>query len=178
MNPQVMHDYIIYPTLQAMTAYTGTDYNSKAARQLLLITAGQESHCGDYLTQVKGPALGPYQMEPNTTNDLYKNYLTGERLALVMKFMSPAEHEEAIVIAGVGNLFYCTALARMNYRRVKAAVPAFDDQQAMWEYYKKYWNSVLGAATQKDFNQNWERFVTPTDFSDPTARIQKSTGVL
>lgn len=178
MDAQVFHDYIMFPTLATMSKYGNFNYNSAAARQLMLATAAQESHVGTYLKQVKGPALGPYQMEPPTLLDLYKNFATGERRVLLHRFASPAELEEAPLIAVVGNLHYATALARMNYRRFPAALPAFGDQKAMWAYYKKYWNSVLGAATEEDFDVNWKRFVKGVDFSDPSERIKPSTVVV
>jgi hypothetical protein len=40
------------------------------AIQLLMGTAAQESHLGTYLKQINGPALGVFQMEPNTEIDI------------------------------------------------------------------------------------------------------------
>ena len=178
MDSQIFHDYIIFPTLEAMKKYSGFNYNTEAARELLLATAGQESHVGAYIKQVKGPALGPYQMEPPTIQDLYKNFATGDKRVLLHRFASPAELEEAPLIAVVGNLHYATALARMNYRRFPAALPLFGDQGGMWAYYKKYWNSVLGAATEEDFDVNWKRFVKGVDFSNPVERVRSSSVVV
>jgi len=178
MNPQVLHDYIIFPVCEAMKAYSGDDYNTPAARQLLLATFAQESHCGEYLKQVRGPALGMPQMEPATIADLYKNFATGARKELLYKFLSMAEIQYPGLIGMVGNLNYATALARMNYRRFPAALPMFGDQSAMWKYYKKYWNSVAGAATKEDFDTNWMRYVKAVDFSDPKERVKADTAVL
>ncbi len=178
MNPQVMHDYIIFPVLEAMKQYSAAEYNSPAARQLLLATSGQESHCGDYVKQVKGPALGPYQMEPATIQDLFTHFATGDKLVLVQRFLSEAEKASPGLIGLVGNFYYSTAVARMNYRRFSAPLPAFNDQEGMWNYYKKYWNSVAGAATKEDFDTNWERYVKPVDFSDPVKRVAPSTVVV
>lgn len=174
MNPQVLHDYIIFPTLKAM----GSALNTPAARQLLLSTAGQESHCGEYFTQIKGPALGIFQMEPPTVNDLYQSYLipTG-RVDMVRQFSSIAAWEDPMLISLVGELFYATALARMNYYRRAEAHPAFNDFGGMWRYYKKYWNSELGAATEAEFKANWKRFVKPVDFSDPSDRLKSKDKV-
>lgn len=178
MNPQVLHDYIIFPTLEAMTKYGAFAYNSPVARQLILATFAQESHCGEYIKQVKGPALGIGQMEPVTIADLYKNFATGSKRDTLYQFLSPAEIERPELIGVVGNLHYATALARMNYRRFPGALPPFDDRPALWAYYKKYWNSTLGAATEKEFNANWDRFVKGVDFSDPTNRTKASQGAV
>lgn len=178
MNPQVLHDYIIFPVCAAMTNYGDFNYNTSAARQLLLATFAQESHCGDYLKQVKGPALGMPQMEPATIADLYTNFATGAKKELLYKFLSLAEVQYPNLIGMVGNLNYATALARMNYRRFPGALPLFGDKEGMWKYYKKYWNSVLGAATQEDFDTNWARYVKDVDFSDPTSRTKADTVVV
>ena len=61
---------IIIPTLQFIGLY------SESAVNLLLGTAAQESHMGTYLTQIKGPALSIYQIEPKTHADIWKNYLS------------------------------------------------------------------------------------------------------
>jgi hypothetical protein len=144
----------------------------------MLATCAQESLCGEYIKQIKGPALGPYQMEPATIADLYKNYATGSRAGLLGQFMSQAEAADPQVITPVGNLFYATALARMQYRRFPASLPVMNDRTGMWNYYKKYWNTALGAATEKEFNANWDKFVKGVDFSDPANRIKASTVVV
>lgn len=176
MKPQTLHDYIIFPTLNFM----GPTYNTPAIRQLLLATCAQESHCGQYLKQIKGPALGLYQMEPATVKDLYTNFVAydKERQRVLEQFISPAAAVAPQLISLVGELFYATALARMNYRRVKEAVPAFNSFPAMWAYYKKYWNSTLGAATEREFQANWNAYVREVDFSDPANRIAPYTSVV
>ena len=175
MNPQIFHDYIIFPTLQRM----GAEYNSMAVRQLLLATAAQESHVGDYLVQVGGPALSPYQMEPATLKDLHENYLKPKGLLpLVQQFTSPAALAAPELFSTVGELFYATALARMNYRRKPGALPAFDDFKAMWAYYKKYWNSILGAATEAEFAANWKKYVAGVKLDDPKGRIKSPASVV
>ena len=61
--------YIIIPTLDYMRM------NSNSAVNLLLGTAAQESRLGKYLHQINGPALGIYQCEPNTLDDIFNKYL-------------------------------------------------------------------------------------------------------
>ena len=49
---------------------------SQEAEDLLIGTAAQESHLGTYLRQLgDGPALGIFQMEPATHNDIHENFL-------------------------------------------------------------------------------------------------------
>lgn len=170
MNPQILHDYIIFPTLQQL----GGSYQSQAARQLILATSAQESRCGDYLKQMgNGPALGLYQMEPATANDLIDGWLKPtKRWDTVKQFASQAGMDQPYLISMVGELFYATAMARMKYFRASGPLPAYNDFEGMWAYYKKWWNSTLGAATKDQFKAAWDKYVVPTDFSDPTGRIK------
>ena len=66
---QQFKDHIIVPTLKKIGLH------SDAAVQLLLGTAVQESRLM-YLKQLKGgPAIGFYQIEVITLNDIYVNFL-------------------------------------------------------------------------------------------------------
>jgi hypothetical protein len=50
--------------------------HSESAVNLLLGTAAQESQFGTYFRQIGGgPALGVFQMEPDTEIDIWDNYL-------------------------------------------------------------------------------------------------------
>lgn len=71
--PAHLRDLIIRPTLVEMGHY------SPAAEALLLGTAAHESHGGRYLSQIRGPARGIYQMEPATHDDLWRHYLPPRR---------------------------------------------------------------------------------------------------
>jgi len=49
---------------------------SMAAENLLMGTCAQESRMGQFLVQLdNGPAKGVFQMEPDTHDDIYKNFL-------------------------------------------------------------------------------------------------------
>lgn len=159
MRPQILHDYIINPVLEIM----GNKYNTRAARQLLMVTAAQESHCGYYAKQVKGPAHGLYQMEPPTLNDLYENYLEfhSSKRDLVESFNIGVVSEKVEL---VGNNYYATAIARMQYYRDDQPMPEFGDRDAMWEFYKRVWNTHLGAATREEFDHNWDKYVADVQF--------------
>ena len=63
-------DYIIKPTLLQIGLFNHTAVN------LLLGTCAQESRMGTYVHQLgNGPALGIYQIEPATHNDIWANFL-------------------------------------------------------------------------------------------------------
>ncbi|MFW6122267.1 MAG: hypothetical protein ACOC80_15395, partial [Petrotogales bacterium] len=47
-------------------------YHSRDAVYQLLFTSAAESDCGKYIRQVKGPAMGLFQIEPNSEKLVWK----------------------------------------------------------------------------------------------------------
>ncbi len=133
------------------------DMYSNAAEKLLLMTACHESGGFKYRAQVGGPALSYYQIEPNSLNDLYDNYLAyrPDREALVNSFL-PDGMERLDALENDDD--YATAVARMMYARVSEALPAEDDDVAMSEYCKKYWNTEAGAATAQKYLDDYNLY--------------------
>lgn len=160
MFPEHLLLYIIRPTLE----YMGEKYHSPAAEQLLMATAAQETLCGRYLHQIKGPALGIYQMEPATIEDLHRHFINGSinlHFTLV-EFRTSAGHQsESNILDVVGNLYYATALARAMYFRFAQPLPEVNDLMGIWKYYKRYWNTNKGAATEEEFLRNWHNMIGP-----------------
>jgi len=120
--------------------------HSDAAVELLMMTAAVESNLGSYLKQIKGPALGIFQMEPATERDIWKNYIAYNSgmsgYALKFKSMSAS--------SGVDlewNLAYQIIMARYHYRRVPKALPDVKDVEGMAKYWKDYYNTHLGKGT-------------------------------
>jgi len=143
---------VIVPTLKYL------ELDTPAARRLLLGTAAQESHMGRWLKQIKGPALGIYQMEPATHDDIWNHYLKHRpRLATkVEKLLCPGfnRHEQL-----KWNLAYATAMARVHYFRVPYALPGHHDIAGLATYWKNFYNSALGKGTVEEFEHNYGRFV-------------------
>ena len=144
--------YIIIPTLD----YIGM--NSKSAVNLLLGTAAQESRLGKYLHQINGPALGIYQCEPNTLDDIFNKYLRHrkELLRKILKLSIPGLTKSK---NAVGNLYYATAIARIHYYRVPEKLPSSDDIEGLANYWKKYYNTKKGKGTPEEFINNYKRYV-------------------
>lgn len=135
---------------------------------MLLGTVAQESGMGQYLHQIKGPALGIYQMEPRTHKDIWVNYLkyhTSTREG-VMTFIAPASK---LYSEGVGfwssasalmwNLNYATIMARLHYWRVAQPLPRAEDIDGMARYWKTHYNTFRGAGTRDEFIMNYRRYV-------------------
>lgn len=131
---------------------------SDTAVELLMLTCAQETHLGKYLKQVKGPARGIFQIEPNTEKDMMKSLQQSRNTNLRQKIgelMHPAE--------GVGftnmemNLAYQIAMARYYYYRIPKQLPD-STIEAMAMYWKKYYNTYLGAGTPQEAVHNYKRY--------------------
>lgn len=128
------------------------------AVELLMLTAAQESHLGEYIRQLNnGPAMGIFQMEPRTHDDICFRYLNrkGELKASILRVSNCREFDSAVLEY---NLAYSTALARAFYRRFPEALPSATDVEGLARYWKKYWNTELGAGTVEEAVENYERF--------------------
>ena len=141
--------YVIRPTLEHL------QLSSQAAENLLLGTAAQESQMGYYLHQLNGPALGIYQIEPATHQDVWQNYID-YRAPLSKKLLALGAMRESSLVT---NLSYATAIARIIYLRVNAPLPEADDIAGLAQYYKTHYNTVKGKATVEEFIANYQRYI-------------------
>lgn len=152
MKKEHLRDEIIIPTLKHLNMY------SESAVNLLLGTAAQESHLGYFLKQIKGPALGIYQIEPATLHDIYSNWLTYK------KEISGKLTELGVIKLSaesnlIGNLYYATAMARIHYYRVPEALPDADDIECLARYWKQHYNTPQGRGTEEEFIHNYKKYV-------------------
>jgi len=125
-----------------------------------------------YLRQLgKGPALGPYQVEPATHKSIWRDMLTA-RLDLAQRVgnlagadvvRSTAERgryvvwwdahtglEHHLVASSAARTIpelwhYATAIARCRYLWAREPLPAAEDAEAMAKYWKVAYNTHLGA---------------------------------
>lgn len=146
IDAKQLRQYVIRPACE------GLDLYSLAAEELLLGTACQESQCGRYLHQLgKGPALGIFQMEPATHDDIWRNFLSGhDALESKVVYTNGSRADEM-----VWNLRYAAAMCRIHYYRVKEPLPAASDLRGQAEYWKKHYNTLGGAGTVAEYMRNW-----------------------
>jgi hypothetical protein len=128
---------------------------SPAAEELLMATCAQESLMGKYRHQVNGPAIGIFQMEPGDFNDIWQNFLKyqsrlGDEIAALASTQPPRPIEMQ------DNDPFAIAMARVHYYRVPHPLPDPSNLEALWTYYKTYYNSMLGAATREQFVTNYK----------------------
>jgi hypothetical protein len=151
MDAQQLHDYIIKPTLQ----YMGGNYYSKESAFLLLCTASIESNCGKYIKQINGPALGIFQMEPDTYGDIIDNCdaINENNIKFYNKINSLWNYNGYGIVHGlVTHPMYACAMARLKYSMDPNPLPKLTgvvktDLKSFYDYYKRVYNTELGAST-------------------------------
>ncbi len=157
-----LRELVVRPTLQHLRLW------SPAAEDLVLGTAAQESAMGTYLAQINGPALGIYQMEPATHNDIWDNFLKYKdnleyEVRMLTRWGSLKQNEQMPDNIHqdelIGNLYYATAMCRIHYLRVPEMLPVHKDIKGYAAYWKKYWNSELGKGTEEQFIANYKKYV-------------------
>lgn len=150
INPVHLKERVIEPTLSIMEEYN-KKINSPAAAQLLQYTSIVESTVGGitYLVQDGGPALGIFQVEPNTHDDIVYNFIHKRPIlsSLITEDICP--HLEAEYL--IGNDFYSACIARLVYWRIPHPLPEYGDLEGMARYWKKYYNTPLGKGTEQHF---------------------------
>lgn len=133
--------------------------HSAAAEQLLLGTAIQESLL-TYTQQVNGPALGYFQMEPNTHDDIWNNFLIYKKtlsgkIKAIANFSGKSNPSASLLET---NDLYAAAMARIHYLRKKDPMPAENDIEAMAKYWKKHYNTEKGKGNAQEFVTKWKLF--------------------
>jgi hypothetical protein len=147
INPEHFRELVVRPTIIGMGSW------SPAAENLLMGTAIQESGLRSLKQIGGGPALGVFQMEPSTHDDIWMNYLNARD---DLKYKVLEWHKSKVDPSVMTwNLAYATAMARVHYLRVPAPLPAESDIQGLGEYWKKYYNTPAGAGTSDEFVNNY-----------------------
>lgn len=133
------------------------DLYSEHAVNLMLGTAAQESRMGMYIKQLgNGPALGIFQMEPNTFNDIVKNYIYYKK-SITPKIKAACNIDFFTSDLLRYNLKFAICLTRVHYLRVPKPLPT--DLAGYAKYYKEYYNTHLGKATEEEFIKNYKEYV-------------------
>ena len=165
INAKQLRLLVIRPTLQAMNMW------SESAEELLIGTAAQESLLGHFIKQVGGgPAVSIYQIEPATASDIVHRYLNMRRgldkqfqsaFQLVNSSQIDWEHIsiDQVELKLISDLRFATAIARLRYWMVPETLPAAGDLSGMATYWKKHFNTVLGAGTEAEYIHNYQRLV-------------------
>lgn len=139
---------------------------SDAAVELLMLTAAVESNLGTYLEQVRGPALGIFQMEPATVKDIWDTDMSKSNdnfLSYRPKLEKLANqyynHNWTLDLNMRGNLPYQILMARMKYLRSPKPLPSATNKRALAAMWKEVYNTYLGKGTIEKAIQKYDEFV-------------------
>ncbi len=122
-------------------------YSADAAD--LVFKTGMAESGYRHLRQISGPALGFFQCEPDTMDDVWKNYAS-YRAALKVKLWELGYKEEDRM-SFLCNIAVQAAFCRLQYRRDKYPLPNKADLEGQAEYWKRVYNTVKGKGTIKHF---------------------------
>lgn len=123
-------------------------YEDEREVELLMLTAATESNLGYFIRQKGGPALGIYQMEPLTHQDIHSNFLVYKNLGIPWNKAKQLEYD----------LKYATLMARAHYLRVKEVIPPACDISALASYWKQTWNTSKGKGTVAKAIEKYEKY--------------------
>ncbi len=155
MDAKQFKEEVVNKTLRHMGLY------SKSAAQLITGVVWQESGQGEWLKQLgNGPAVSFIQMEPNTHDDIWENFLKyREELGKTVESLSikldgdQKGHPHPISL--MYSLPYQVAMCRCHFLRVKEGLPKEGDVEGMAKYWKKYYNTEEGKGTVDEFIKNF-----------------------
>ena len=125
------------------------DAYSDDALALVMRTGMAESGYRTLRQMGNGPAIGFFQVELETAQDTLDNYVNYR-----------PELKKKLIGLGLGNnLEFCllsnialqVAFCRLKYRRDKNAIPSWKSLEKQAKYWKKVYNTELGAGTIEHF---------------------------
>ena len=142
-----IYDEIVIPVVELLGG-------GAAAAELVYRTGLAESGYRTRRQYGGGPALGFWQMEPATHDDIWENFL-GHRDSLAELVMYTAGVSQAVPPPTADvletNDRYAAAMCRVHYLRVPGALPDAGDLDGQARYWKAYYNTELGAGTIEHF---------------------------
>jgi len=154
-NIKQFREDIVAPTLGAL------QIRNPNMSELLVFTCAVESAGGTYVRQIKGPALGIYQIEPTTFSDLFANYILRKPDILNLFTLNLGLHRMPSPEQVITDLRLATALAACLYMYRKANLPQNKilDADELWNIYKPLYNTVKGKSEKEASIKAYQRFI-------------------
>jgi hypothetical protein len=143
---------ILTPSLEAL------QFRDAEIKELLVFTCAVESAGGTYVKQVKGDALGIYQLEPNTFTDLWYNYILRKPDIVNLISINLGVHRMPDPIEIITDLKLASAFCALLYKYRKAQIKSIDPND-LWDVYKPFYNTEKGTATKDKALTAYYKFV-------------------
>jgi hypothetical protein len=153
--------WVIKPTLKRLGVY------SRAAENLLLATAAQESGLGSHLKLSGHRALGIYQIHGLTHRHIWDDHLAlnSDMASLVRGLASQHDFLSQPHAELATNLSYATAIAWFMYARHKDfSLPKSNDIEALAGLWKRFYHPKSKSTTE-DFINNFSRYITEQEIA-------------
>ena len=125
------------------------DCYSDDALALVMRTGMAESGYRTLRQMGNGPAIGFFQVELDTAQDTLDNYVA-YRQKLKDKLVGLGLGND-LEFSLLSNIALQVAFCRLKYRRDKHPIPSWDDLEAQAKYWKRVYNTELGAGTIEHF---------------------------
>ena len=144
LDAKQLRELVISPALMEIEIW------SEAAEELVLGTAIVESRLSFIKQLGTGPALGLWQIEPDTHRDVYDNFLE-YREGLYDQFLGLSAPGQTFEENLTSNKQYGAAICRLCYYRAPEGLPDEGDLEGQARYWKRYYNTPLGAVTERKY---------------------------
>ena len=125
--------------------------------ELLVFTCAVESAGGTYVKQIQGPALGIYQIEPNTFTDIWHNYILRKPDIVNMLSLNLGIHRIPAPLDLITNLSLSSVMCAMIYKARKVN-PVDSNPETLWSLYKEFYNTPAGKAEHDACMKAYKKF--------------------
>jgi hypothetical protein len=149
----------IRPVLEAIQKESDRHLAGLDAEELLLGTAIKESGL-NYRRQLNGgPALGLFQMESATHDDIWQNFIEYRKPLkdAMLHHFNVTQKPDATRL--VDDDSYAAIMARIRYARVPGSLPPAGDLRAQAQYWKANYNTSKGKGTVEEYLAAWHRIM-------------------
>ena len=126
------------------------DAYSDDALALIMRTGMAESGYRVLRQMNGGPAIGFWQVELNTARDTLKSFVN-YRSKILNTLKDLGLDESDLEFCLLSNISLQVAFCRLKYLRDPNPIPSWDNIEAQAKYWKKVYNTNLGAGTIKHF---------------------------
>lgn len=156
-----LRQWVIKPTLKRLGVY------SKAAENLLLATAAQESGLGSHLKPAGQRALGIYQIHSLSHRHIWDDHLAlhSDMASLVRGLASQHDFLAQPHAELATNLSYATAIAWFMYARHEDfCLPKHNDISALGSLWKRYYHPKSKFSVE-DFANNFSHYIAQQEIA-------------